>query len=83
MPRPHEIALVLALAGASPSDAIAQQRGREERPTVQIVRVGPADHFDWGDAGIGAAGGAGLSLVAVGGGLVVAGMRHPTNREDP
>jgi hypothetical protein len=33
--------------------------------------TGPGDGFDWGDAGIGAAGGLVLSIVAIGGGLVL------------
>lgn len=37
-----------------------------------IVRVtAPTSGFDWGDAGIGAAGGFALTLVALGGGLAI------------
>jgi hypothetical protein len=39
-------------------------------PPATVVRVTPGNSgFDWGDAGIGAAGGLALSLVALGGGL--------------
>jgi hypothetical protein len=45
------------------------------QPAVQIVRVSAPGGFDWGDAGIGAAGALGLSMVALGGGLVIAARR--------
>ncbi|HTX32350.1 MAG TPA: hypothetical protein VMD09_13290 [Solirubrobacteraceae bacterium] len=47
-----------------------------------IVRVTPTDAgFDWGDAGIGAGGALALSLVALGGAVLVSGRRgrHPHN----
>jgi hypothetical protein len=46
------------------------------QPAVQVVRVPAPGGFDWGDAGIGAAGGLGLSMLAVGGGLVIAQRRE-------
>jgi hypothetical protein len=47
-----------------------------------IVRVtAPSRGFDWGDAGIGAAGGFALSMIAIGGALVVSGQR--TRRARP
>jgi hypothetical protein len=42
------------------------------RPEVQVVRVAAPSSFDWGSAGIGAAGGIGLSILAVGGGVSIA-----------
>jgi hypothetical protein len=58
--------------GASASDGNAATGAR--RHSVQIVRV--SDHsFDWGAAGIGAAVGIGMSMLAVGGGLVLTGAR--------
>jgi hypothetical protein len=46
-----------------------------------IVRVSaPGSGFDWGDAGIGAAGGFALSMIGIGGALVVA-QRRTTRRE--
>lgn len=45
-------------------------------PPATIVRVSPGNGgFDWGDAGIGAAGGLALSMVALGGGLAVSQRR--------
>jgi hypothetical protein len=35
------------------------------QPAVQIVRVSAPGGFDWGDAGIGAAGALGLSTLAI------------------
>jgi hypothetical protein len=53
-------------AGATPSPA----------PAAQVVRVSAPGGFDWGDAGIGAAGGFGLSMLALGGGLGVVAQRR-------
>lgn len=90
-PHDHTIttALVLALilnaaAGAIAGRASAASGGRHstaQRPSVQIVRVSPPDRFDWGDAGIGAAGGFGVSMLGVGAGLVISGMRNTNPRE--
>ena len=41
------------------------------QPAVQVVRVSASGGFDWGDAGIGAAGGLGLSMLGVAGSLGV------------
>ena len=46
------------------------------QPAAQVVRVSTTG-FDWGDAAIGAAAGFGLAMLALGGGLVVAGARRP------
>jgi hypothetical protein len=43
-------------------------------PVVQVVHEGRG--FDWGDAGIGAAAGVGLSLLAVGGSVTTASRRR-------
>jgi hypothetical protein len=46
-----------------------------------VVRIQtPPSGFDWGDAGIGAAGGLALSMTAVGVGLVVSQRRGRRNR---
>jgi hypothetical protein len=46
-------------------------------PSRSAVRVNAQDgSFDWGDAGIGAAGGLVLSVVAIGGGLVLVQRRE-------
>jgi hypothetical protein len=51
-------------------------------PPRQVVTAPAPRGFDWGDAAIGAAGGLGLSMVAVGGSLAVAGKRrHATAHE--
>ena len=52
-------------------------------PQTPVVRITtPASGFDWGDAGIGAAGGLALAMLGVGGGLVISHQRprrtHPT-----
>ena len=83
----HQITTTLALAVALGAIAPAQASARLELnprpatstrsppPAVQIVRVSTHDGFDWGDASIGAAGALGLSMVAIGGGLVIAARR--------
>jgi hypothetical protein len=65
-------ALAVALAVA----ATAAGSSTSSRPSaVQIVRV-TSHKFDWGDAGIGAAAGIGLAMLATGGGLLIAGTRR-------
>jgi hypothetical protein len=44
-------------------------------PPPQIIRVSQPNGFDWGDAGIGAAGGVALAMLGLGGALVV--MHRP------
>lgn len=73
------LGLALALGTIAPSAASARLElnpppatpTRSTQPAVQVVRVSAPGGFDWGDAGIGAAGGLGLSMLAMGGGLVV------------
>jgi hypothetical protein len=86
------LALALALGGLAPAAASARTdlnlpRARttpSPQPGVQIVRVSAPGGFDWGDAGIGAAGALGLSMLAIGGGLVLAARRHRTpDTSDP
>jgi hypothetical protein len=51
-------------------------------PRRQVITVSAPRGFDWGDAAIGAAGGLGLALVAIGGTFTVAGRRrHAIPRE--
>ena len=83
----HQIKTTLALAVALGAIAPAPASARFElnprparstpspQPAVQIVRVSTPGGFDWGDASIGAAGALGLSMVALGGGLVIAARR--------
>ena len=88
-PRNHPVpikttlALALALGAIAPAGALAKldltptaaTTTTSPQPAVQIVRVPAPGGFDWGDAGIGAAGGLGLSMLAIGGGLVIAQRR--------
>jgi hypothetical protein len=73
------LALTLALGAVAPAAASARyelnpppaKTTQSAQPAVQVVRVSAPGSFDWGDAGIGAAAGFGLSMLAVGGGLVI------------
>jgi hypothetical protein len=66
------VALALALSGLSLPEASATV----SRMPVRIVHVSGGAEFNWGDAGIGAAAGAGITLLGLGGALAVA-QRHP------
>jgi hypothetical protein len=78
------LALALALSAIAPAGALAKfdlnptvaTTTPSPQPAVQIVRVTAPGGFDWGDAGIGAAGGLGLSMLAIGGGLVITQRRE-------
>ena len=73
------LALALALGAIAPAAASARyelnpppaKTTQSSQPAVQVVRVSAPGGFDWGDAGIGAAAGFGLSMLAIGGGLVI------------
>ena len=71
------VAVALALGATAPSAASAKLPPPDP-PTsthaVVFVQTSPRSGFDWGDAGIGAAGGVGLAMLAAGG-LVVAQRR--------
>lgn len=61
---------------ATALDVAATAANRASAPQA-VVRVhAPQSGFDWGDAGIGAAGGLALALLGVGGGLVIS-HQHP------
>jgi hypothetical protein len=75
-------ALALALGAIVPATATARPVGPDPSgasftlPQSPVVRITtPASGFDWGDAGIGAAGGLALALLGVGGGLVISHQR--------
>ncbi len=52
-------------------------------PQSSVVRITtPASGFDWGDAGIGAAGGVALAILGVGTALAVS-DRHPRRANRP
>lgn len=71
---------VLAAGGIAPTAVLArnsQNQGSGDAPIgipVRIVRSAPARGFAWGDAGIGAVSGIGLSLLGLGGTLAT--RRH-------
>jgi hypothetical protein len=70
------LSVALALASLSAPVAMAAPRGKAlGRPTV--VRVDDRGGFDWGDAGIGVAGGVALSLLCLGLVLLVATRSRP------
>jgi hypothetical protein len=96
---PHPIkttlALTLALGAIAPTAASARYElnpppatttTTSSQPAVQVVRGPAPGGFDWGDAGIGAAGGLGLSMLGLGGALVISSQRrarHPTTPPAP
>ena len=66
--REGQLATALDVAATAANKASAPQA---------VVRVhAPQSGFDWGDAGIGAAGGIGLAMLVTGGGLVLVRMRR-------
>jgi hypothetical protein len=77
------LALTLALGAIAPTAASARYElnppptttTTSSQPAVQVVRIPAPGGFDWGDAGIGAVGGFGLSMLGLGGGLVIAQRR--------
>ena len=84
-PRIHLAAIIVAVAlGISdPAPGVARANlaahsatTTAPQPAAQVVRVSTTG-FDWGDAAIGATAGFGLSMLALGGGLVIAGARRP------
>lgn len=82
------LALGLALAAAAPSaTAKPLSDPPQASPTIPaptIVRVMPSSRgFDWGDAGIGAAGALAVAAIAAGGTLATAGRTRPRTRRRP
>jgi hypothetical protein len=81
-------ALALALGAIVPATATAKPVGPDPNgpsfaiPQSPVVRITtPARGFDWGDAGIGAAGGLALAMLGVGGGLVISHHRPRRTRD--
>jgi hypothetical protein len=77
------IIVAVALGVSDPASGVARANlaahsamTTARQPAAQVVRVSTTG-FDWGDAAIGAAAGFGLSMLALGGGLVIAGARRP------
>jgi hypothetical protein len=83
------LALALALGAIAPAVASARPNldppsrttTQSPEPAVQIVRVPAGGGFDWGDASIGAAGGLGLSMLALGGSLLITQRRGRRSSE--
>jgi hypothetical protein len=74
-PNPDEQTPIATNTRQGPIATNTRQGPIASTPAV-IVRVSSAKSgFDWGDAGIGAAGGLGLSLIALAGGLAVSQRR--------
>jgi hypothetical protein len=82
-------ALALALGAILPATATATAKSTDpdsagasytipQTPVVRIIT--PASGFDWGDAGIGAAGGLALAMLGFGVGLVISHHRPRRTR---
>jgi hypothetical protein len=71
-------ALVVAMAtgAVAPAGASAMLPAPDPLPPRPVVIVRDRSGFDWGDAGIGAAGALGLSILAAGG-IVIVTRRDP------
>jgi hypothetical protein len=84
-------ALALTFGAIAPAAAFAKPIGPDPNsftatpaPATQIVRVTtPSSGFDWGDAGIGAAGGLALALFGVGGALAISSQRRTRRPASP
>jgi hypothetical protein len=92
LPNPHiktAAAVALTLSAITPAAATAARPidSGGATPTTQatpIVRViAPQTGFDWGDAGIGAAGGLALSMLGIGGALVISSQRRASRDNIP
>ena len=83
------LAAVISALAAPIASAISNEQTRPDargnsgvRATpVRVVEVRADSGFDWGDAGIGAAGA--LALIAIGAGLAVATGHRPGPRHNP
>ena len=80
-------AVTLALGAILPATATAKPIGPDPTgasytiPPTPVVRItAPASGFDWGDAGIGAAGGLALAMLGVGGALAISQHRPQRTR---
>ncbi|MGZ4287267.1 MAG: hypothetical protein ACXVXL_23890 [Solirubrobacteraceae bacterium] len=64
----------------SPSTTAANTAKVSAAPAVVRIQA-PTSGFDWGDAGIGAAGGFALAMIGIGGALAVSQHRTRRNRQ--
>jgi hypothetical protein len=71
-----------SVPATSPSTTAASIAKVSAAPPVVRVQA-PANGFDWGDAGIGAAGGLALSMIGLGGALAVSQHRTRRARHNP
>jgi hypothetical protein len=82
-----ELARLAAARAASSSTWVVRPNPDEQVPMpgpATIVRViNPSTGFDWGDAGIGAAGALGLMALAVSGGLAITERRARATTRTP
>jgi hypothetical protein len=74
--RTNSITATLALVFALAIGLAAEAAPRPARPSTEVIRLEERHGFDWGDAAIGAAGGLGLAMLALGGGLVITTRRY-------
>jgi hypothetical protein len=68
------LALTISIGAIAPAGASAlpvRESNAPTQPAVQIVSSPAHNGFDWADAGIGAAGGVGVAMLATGGGLAL------------
>jgi hypothetical protein len=70
---------LLPRKSGSTSDLANVRKGSASQPVVRIETA--ESGFDWGDAGIGAAGGVALAMLAVGGALAVSQRRPRRSRQ--
>lgn len=77
-PRAIAAAALALAAGAAPTASARPMRDpvpTTTQPAVQIVHVTDHPAFDWGDAGLGAAGGFAIAVLGAGGALAVLEIR--------
>ena len=74
-------AITPAAATARPIDSGGATTTTQATPIVRVVA--PQTGFDWGDAGIGVAGGVALSMLGIGGALVISSQRRTHRSTSP
>ena len=70
-------ALAAGDAAARPPSSYDPNRQATGQPSTIVRVVAPSNGFDWSDAAIGAAGGFALSMIGIGGAIVVSRRRTP------